>query len=286
MDSSPLDWPRWWQWPTVLSLDAPAVVVLWQWMLASVARVELRWFHAFVLGASVWLAYGADRWFEAWRLPPECVQTTRHRFYQRRRWQCAAVWMLGLVADLAVAIPRLNRREIAAGLMLLAPVLGYLLSHQLVHRHHRWRPPKEICVAMLLGGGAAVFVAAQPAAVLKPLVSPLILFTALCFVNVALISAWEHEVDLTQGQTSLAHQFPGGATFGRLSPWIIALVSVAMALVATGAAHTAILCVAGSSLLLVLVDRSETQLGCRMARVLADLVLLTPLVPLVAAQSR
>jgi len=26
--------PHWWQWPTVLSLDAPAVAVLWQWEIA------------------------------------------------------------------------------------------------------------------------------------------------------------------------------------------------------------------------------------------------------------
>ena len=54
----------WWRWPTVLSLDAPAVVLGWQAVLAHAARVRLEWPHAVVLSASVWLAYAADRWIE------------------------------------------------------------------------------------------------------------------------------------------------------------------------------------------------------------------------------
>ena len=32
--------PHWWQWPTILSLDAPAVALLWQWQLARVAGLS------------------------------------------------------------------------------------------------------------------------------------------------------------------------------------------------------------------------------------------------------
>ena len=31
--------PHWWQWLTILSLDAPVVAVLWQWLLARVAGI-------------------------------------------------------------------------------------------------------------------------------------------------------------------------------------------------------------------------------------------------------
>src|SRR5882762_6223038 len=86
--------PYWWQWPTILSLDAPAVALLWQWQLGRVAHVTLTWVHAFILGSGIWLAYAADRWLEGWRLQPDQVRTQRHWFYQRFRWPVAGVWLL------------------------------------------------------------------------------------------------------------------------------------------------------------------------------------------------
>ncbi len=77
--------PHWWQWPTVLSLDAPAIALVWQALLARVVQVTLGWPEAFVLGCSVWLAYAADRWIEGWRLDPAQIRTQRHYFYQRWR---------------------------------------------------------------------------------------------------------------------------------------------------------------------------------------------------------
>ncbi|HEY4988495.1 MAG TPA: hypothetical protein VII09_01740, partial [Opitutaceae bacterium] len=74
--------PRWWLWPTILSLDAPAVVLLWQGLLAKSASVGLAAPERLVLGASVWLAYSADRWIEGWRLGPESIRTHRLRFHQ------------------------------------------------------------------------------------------------------------------------------------------------------------------------------------------------------------
>jgi hypothetical protein len=178
-----------------------------------------------VLGASVWLAYAADRWIEGWRLASDRIRTQRHHFYQRWRWPVAALWLLVLAADLGIAFGQLTRREIAAGLLLLAPVLAYLLSHQLIHRHHRWRAPKELCVAALLAAGVALFPLAQSTVALRPLVAPLALFTLLCLANCALISAWEHAIDETHGQTSLARQFRRSAAVSRTLPWLLAVAA-------------------------------------------------------------
>jgi len=275
--------PRWWQWPTVLSLDAPAVALLWQWQLARVAGVAASGPRAFVLGASVWLAYAADRWIEGWRLEPGLIRTQRHRFYQRWRWPVAAAWGAFFAADLATALVALDRRALVAGCLLLAPVSAYLLSHQLVHRHHRWRAPKEACVALLLGGGVALFVVAAPAAALRPLAVPLALFVLLGFANCALISVWERAVDESHGQTSLARQFRRGEVIGRAFPWLLAAAALLAAGATGGAARTAALCAAASSLLLILVDRLQPRIGWPMARVLADVALLTPAVPLAAS---
>jgi hypothetical protein len=270
--------PSWWQWPTVLSLDAPAVAVLWQWMLAQTAAVPLEWHHAFILGVSVFLAYAADRWFEGWRLAPDQVRTQRHYFYQRWRWPIAFVWLLALGADVAVAIRKLNTREFEAGLMLLLPVFVYLLSHQLIHRLNRWRAPKEICVALLFAGGVSVFIMAHPNADLEAMLAPLAGFTLLCFANCALISLWEQSVDLAHGQTSLALQFRGAPALTRVLPWVLAALSLGYAVQHGGPARISAWCAAGSGVLLGTLDLAESTLGAKLARALVDFTLMTPLV--------
>jgi hypothetical protein len=272
---------RWWQWPTILSLDAPAVAVLWQAALARAAGVELHWAHSAVLGASVWLAYAADRWIEGWRLDWRDIRTERHFFYRQWRWPVAAVFVVVLAADLAVAFTELQWIEIGTGLLLIVPVLLYLLSHQLIHRHSRWRLPKELIVAGLLTGGACVFLVRS--AHVADLAAAASLFALLCFTNCALISSWERDVDLSHGQTSLAVDRDGahqhGWAFPQL-PWLVAIVSAFAYAGNDGPSRTVAACALASALLLAVVDRLERRAGWRAARVLADIVLMTPVVPL------
>ena len=286
--------PKWWQWPTVLSLDAPAVALAWQGLSARTAGVRLAAAPATVLGLSVWLAYVADRWIEGWRLQPEQVRTQRHYFYLRHRWPVAALWAAALAVDVAVACADLTRREFWLGAGLLPLVLAYVISHQFVHRDRRWRLPKEICVALLLAGGIAAFVAAdqtdlnsvgaqaRPEVALHPGTVPVLagLFFVLAFANCALISVWERAVDQSHGQISLARQFAIGPQLGRSAAWL-ALAGGMVAAVAWPAVRSAGLCAAASGGALLAVDRAQNVLGWEAARVLADVVLLTPLAVLV-----
>jgi hypothetical protein len=267
--------PRWWQWPTVLSFDAPVVSVTWLALLGRRLQVDLGWPEMFVLGASVWLAYAADRFIEGWRVAPEDVRTPRHRFYQQWRVPVAVVWVVVLAADLIVAGTKLTRTEWLVGWGLTAAVATYLLSHQFLHRTSRWRVPKEICVAGLLTGGTAVFlVGSTPPDTLVP---SLTLFAALCFVNCVLISWWERDVDRAHQQSSLALDNSQTAWIP-WAPWLLAAVGIVAA--ASVPLRTVAVCTAASALLLAIIDRLEPRMGWGPARVLADLVLLTPLVPL------
>ena len=271
--------PRWWQWPTVLSLDAPLVSVLWQALLARVVLLRLDWSATVVLGLSVWLAYAADRWIEGWRVDRRVVQTLRHGFYQRFTWPVAAVWSVVLVVDVWLALSRLSAFDLLAGSMLLMAAVAYLLSHQLVHRHHPWRVPKEICVAALLSGGVAVFLLRAPA--VERLTMPLALFGLLCLANTALISVWERHVDRAQGQTSLAIDYGGAAPVIHLLPWLIAALAVASVLTHDDVSRVAAVCAGASALLLATIDRVEPRIGWQAARVLSDVALMSPVVPLI-----
>lgn len=251
---------------------------MWQALLAAVAGVALTPAQRVVLAATVWLAYAADRWIEGWHLHWRDIRTERHHFYQRHRWPVAVVWVVVFIADVVIAFTRLSERDLIAGAALIAPVLLYLLSHQLVHRHHPWRAPKELVVAALVTGGLCVFLTETVHT--RALASSASLFALLCFANCALISAWEREVDLSHGQTSLAidaheHRW----AFSQL-PWLVVALAVVAAIEAPPASHAVAVCVGASGLLLVAVDRIEPRAGWQAARVLADVVLLTPLIPL------
>lgn len=271
--------PAWWQWPTVLSLDAPAVVAAWQWLFATLAGVHIRWPEVIVVSASVWLAYAADRWFEARMLPVGQIRTRRLRFYHDHTKGVALVWLVVFVVDMTVAFGWLTRREIFAGVLLLTPTLLYLLSHQLAHRDSPWRVPKEICIATLIAGGACVFVLAHATPGDRGLAGAILLFATLCFSNVTLIGVWEAEVDATQGQVTLARQFRWAPLLSRSLPWLVA--AVALSWHGRGLDRLAGASVAAAAIALGIVDRIERRAGRQVARVLADLVLLTPLVPLV-----
>ncbi|QYM79832.1 hypothetical protein K0B96_04215 [Horticoccus luteus] len=280
--------PRWWQWPTVLSLDAPAVALAWQWLVARAALFPLSSQHVIVLGTSTWLAYSADRWIEGWRLAPDVVQTPRHRFYQTQRRAIAVVWPLVFAADVAIALHWLTPRELSAGFILLGAVALYLLSHQFVHRHHRWRAPKEIIVTLLLAGGVGLFPVADPFVRDGVLGSAIGCVALLFFTNLVLISAWEIDVDAAHGQTSLALQFRRALRASRALPWGVAAgAGLAWVTVPSGLAPV-LACTAVSALLLAGVDLAHHRkdINGRLARVLADAVLLTPAVLWLAAHLR
>jgi hypothetical protein len=279
--------PRWWQWPTVLSLDAPAVVIAWQWLVARALLFPLGGRHAIVLGASTWLAYSADRWIEGCRLAPDVVQTTRHFFYQRHRLAIALVWLAVLTLDLLLSFTALTSRELTTGALLLLAVMLYLLSHQLAHRHLRWRVPKEIVVALILVAGVGLFPLADEKGVWPLLGYALADVALLFFCNLALIAAWERNVDTAHGQTSIALQFRHLARWTRALPWSVALLALLACGFASVTLRPIFACTAASAILLGLIDLGHYRgrLHWRVARVLADAALLTP-VALALAQFR
>lgn len=270
--------PRWWQWPTVLSVDAALIAVVWQMLIARAVGVPIGWPAVFVLGSSVWLAYTCDRWIEAWRLDDRPLLTPRHRFHQRHRWPIVGVAAIVLTVDIGVALARLDHADIAAGLVLTAAVLAYLLSHQWVHRDAPWRAPKELVIAVLLTAGATIFL--RGAADRGALVTLAGLFCLLCFTNCALISRWERGVDAVHDQMSLARRSERVARAISWLPWLAVAASAAAMMLLAGPARAAAACGLASAILLTLADRMEPSMGWPAARVISDLALLTPLVPI------
>lgn len=276
-DDAALPPVRWWQWPTILSLDAPVVAVVWQEQFARVAQVQLHGWHRLLLALSVWLIYATDRWIEGHRLTPEKVKTHRHRFYMRHRNAVLIAGLLVAATGLATAAATLTAREWIAGLAGCLTVSTYLLSHQWLHRHHPRRVPKEICVGLLFAGGCALAPALRPGAAGIALAHVALLFALLAGLNCVLISAWERRVDRSHGQTSLALKHHQARDLGRHLTWMLVPLGATLGLLDVGAGREAFLCLALGGGLLGIVDHLEPRIGQRAARVLADAVLLTPL---------
>jgi hypothetical protein len=280
----------------LLSLDAPCVATLWTVAVADAAGLHLPWTAAAAMFAAVWMLYGADRLLDARVLDDHaldardprscsCAQLfdieERHRFHHRHR----AAFRLGIVLAscvLAALLPSLDPHALRLYAVLAALLAAYLL---LIHARSdsAHRLPKELAVGVFFP--AAVFiptVARLPQ--LRPELLPIAaLLAALCSLNCLFLYAWEHPAPRLH-----AHASTRWATL-HLTP--ITLVVAALAFTATAFTATLapalhrgssalLLSIAASAVLLLLLDRLRSRLAPVHLRALADLVLLTPLIPL------
>lgn len=276
MPSELTERPAWWQWPTVLSFDAPAVAVAWQALFARSANASLHAHHVLLLAAATWLVYAADRWMEGFDIDPARVCTQRHRFYQRHRRAVAIAMVLVAISALVVACARLTATEWRWSLALTGPVAGYLVVGPLLRRLAPWRLPKEFFIAVLFACGAACFPLAAAEHTRWLLAWPIAWFSALCLVNLALIARWERAVDVAQGHASLALIHSGVNRWIRFAPWLLALGSGLSAIRSWGGAPPVTACVAASALLMGVLDRAEPYSGRQLARALVDFALFAP----------
>jgi hypothetical protein len=242
----------WWLWPNVLALDAPAVAVVWQRFLGWAFGSPVPATASVVLGLTVWGIYLADRWWDA---RSDTHHQPRHRFAAAHR----GLIVISLAALLAAAAFTfaLPRTYLLVGGLVAVVVAGYFgLVHLLKPNAVTARGGKEMLVGLLFAAGVAVpLVAAGHDAVRwLPATAG---FGVICWLNCRVIDRWEGEV--TGDDTR-------EPSLGITAVVLASLVPrpVAFALAAAAA-------------LLLAVHLAEPKIGPRVARVLADVVLLTPL---------
>jgi hypothetical protein len=245
-----------WLWPNLLSLDAPVVALLWQLLFVRCFHGSLGMLPAALLAVAVWLIYVADRTLDAWR---GSIEHARHEFYSRHWRAVLPVWIGALATGGWLAWSRLPGRLFLEGSAVAVCTGLYLAAVHLTPGLLRRAGSKESAIAVLFGLGASL--AAWPGVQTSNDVLAILLFSCLCWMNCAAIDDWEH---------------------GReLRPSVIAAAGV-VALAAAcllrdhrpilGGAETA------GAFGLVLLDRLQGRCSPDALRVLADVVLLTPIV--------
>ncbi|HEY1188915.1 MAG TPA: hypothetical protein VGE74_14770 [Gemmata sp.] len=244
----------WWLWPNLLALDAVAVAVTWQVFFASVGGVAVPVASVVVLGLAVWAAYLADRALDARR---GAAPAARHRIAGRyaRVWVWATVLALVLAVLVGLTLPR---TYIRTGLAVSAVALGYFALVHVVRSHRLLgRGVKEASVGLVFAAGAVLPLLAEGHAAAEWLPGAFA-FAALCWLNCLLISRWEEE-------------------HGRGPPvWLVVTVGAGAAGAALGAPGTVAGAVWVSTAALAGLH-AVPGLSVRAARVLADVVLLSPL---------
>ncbi|QDU22588.1 hypothetical protein [Urbifossiella limnaea] len=242
--------PPWWVLPNVAALDAPAVAAVWQRFLADRFGVDVPWAATAALAAAVWAVYLADRRLDARRGDP---RSDRHRVAARSPRLFAAG--AGLAAALALAFAtQLPESYVLFGAGVGGGVAAYLaVVHAAAGGLGRLPGAKEFLVGVGFAAGVAVPLMAEgsPAA-WPPAVAA---FAALCWLNCRLIDRWESGARPTRADALLAAGVLVAATW----PPPVVGGAVGAAVGALVVVHVA----AGSA--------------PRAARVLADVVLLTPL---------
>lgn len=250
--------PRPWLWPNLLSLDAPVVALLWQILFVRCFHGSLGMLPAALLAVAVWVIYVADRTLDAWRGTPETAAQPRHDFY-RRHWRAVfPIWIVALAAGAWLAWSRLPVSLFVEGVIVAVGTALYLTVVHLAPGILRHANSKESAVAVLFGLGASV--AAWPGVQTASDVLAILLFSCLCWMNCAAIDDWEHGYELRPSVIAAAG--------------IVAVVAVCLLREnrpILGAAETA------GALGLVVLDRLQHRSSPQALRVLADVVLLTPI---------
>ena len=264
-----------WLWPNLLGLDAPAVAVVWQWLFARVFGADLPAVFHLILGLSVWCVYLADRLYDSIRAPSIGSQTDRLGFTQRHFSALCCVALTAGVANLFLIIRYVPRSLILTGLI-TAGLLGvYYLIRLKGNARLASAIPREILCGMIFGLGCVI----APHAFLANNLGwdyffATILLGLVCSANCILISVWEKDEDIACNAHSIA------TTPSRLIPHLAHTLTLLIILAATMAffgpwqIHLAV-CLSALSLRMML--HFENRLSQQSLRVLADAVLLTPL---------
>ena len=269
----------WWLWPNLLSLDAPLVALAWQEVFArALLPLELDWMQRGLLAVCVWLAYCGDRLLDARRLPEGPVESDRHAFAREYSRTLIMAWGMGLVLAVVLAL-QIPLRELLIGLVLLVVVAGYFALHHLQSTRVRAGRWKELMVGVGFAVGTLFFVAMD-----RQLTVPFLLAAAawagLCVMNCLMIAGWDRERDAAMAQHSLAQRWSGmERSLPMMAIFLSALVLAASLM--EGRLLPIAVVIMVSLVALLELARRPGRFSPETCHVLADVVLLTPILTLV-----
>jgi len=267
-------------WLNLVCLDAPLVAVAWLWLFARTFRIPLQVGNGMALFLTAWVIYLGDRLADSASLKTDSPKSLRQEFCGRYR----ALWII-LLALVAGFDAYVIYRTTALETFIVGGAVGDLSLIYLVLNHPLgliWRslPAKELMIGVLFAAGTLVALLPPPKTVPIGFAIAAVSFAALCALNCISIAGWESALDRAQGKVSIVTRHPGIARNSGFIALVLGVASFAMAPIFRFAAPL-LACIGASAFLLAWLNSRPIEVDRRTA--LADLVLLTPIVPLIAA---
>jgi hypothetical protein len=266
-----------WLWPNLLSLDAPAVAVLWQGFIADSFHVPIAWPARATLALAVWAVYIADRLLDtAHEANP--TPTARHCFHREHRKLMTLLLTVAVLCAAGLSVLQVRPALLRAGLLTGTLVLLYLA---IVHRPEplfrvRWIS-KEAAVALLFTSGAmlAPFLRSESKTILLLAGGALFL---ICWANVSLIEAFEwRRLRQAQGTPPNRSSLAIADRYGQFALVIGCYAAAIFIFQPRPDLRAILLATLFATFSLLLLRRMQARLSPAAFRVLADTALLTPI---------
>ncbi len=264
-------------WPNLIGLDSPIVAVYWQAMFAKISGVDLPWFIHLILGLSTWCIYLADRIIDVIRARQEAT-TSRHRFTRRHLRKLIGLLIIISIFNLALIIQYLPHKLLITGIITLGLIAIYYLIRLTRLKNIITLIPREVMCGMLFALGCAIaphFYATKPWIQTPSLFIPVIMFGVVCSASCILISIWEKEADAITADSSII------TTHANFIPYLASTLTYLTAATLTLSCFfhwQAFLSISLSAILLRLALHHQNRISSMNRRVLADTVLLSPLI--------
>jgi hypothetical protein len=262
----------------LVCLDAPIVAVAWLALFARTCGLPLQTGNGIALFLTAWMIYLGDRLADSATIEANGPQSLRQQFCRRHRciWVVAVALVAGLDAYVIWRTTALETFLAGAAVGLLA--LIYLVLNHPLGLIWRSLPAKELVIGVLFAAGTlvALLPGLENAAIGFPISATF--FAALCVLNCMSIARWECGLDRAQGKISIATRHPAIARGSGLIALVLGVAAFAMAILFYLAAPL-FACLSVSALFLAWLNSAPIEVDRRTA--LADLVLLTPIIPLI-----
>lgn len=259
------------------------MAIAWLWLFARTFDVPLQIGNDIALFLTAWLIYLGDRLADAAALRPDAPRSLRQDFCLRHRevWIAVVALAAGFDAYVIWRTTALETFLVGTGVGLLA--LVYLVVNHPLGLIWRSLPAKELAIGTLFAAGTVV--ALLPGLPMTRAFAVTVLsFAALCSLNCVSIAAWERELDRAQLKVSIATRHPRIARHVGMSCAFLAVAAFALAMIFRSAGPV-LGCISFSALLLLVLNAAPSLKKIDQRTALADLVLLTPILALVASAS-
>ena len=264
-----------WQWPGLWSVNLPLLAVLWQALWTRLFFLPAGFYQLSMTAAAVWLFVSAERMLAAGALPGNGTAPWREWSPEARSW--LRIWLLTAVSLALVLLVRAGWREAGAMWILLSVSGFYLVA--------KWHFPTAVNLWLPIEGILPVLLTVAIVLPLLPQVPllpepflPIAMLTGLLFgYHLFLVAAWSRR---EQPKDSAGGEALGDTVFRGFAPMVILGGSLILLLLLRGRLDVLLIAMAAGAVLLAALDYWSRALSPAQSRLLADLALLSPLVPL------